>query len=173
MNTNILICAYGPDRTGIVEEISNAALKNEFNILDSRMAVLGDHFSILMLVAGTAAMFDVLKKDASSISGLTVSLKSVSDREIKSDVFEYKVKIVGEDAKGLVHEITKYLKSQNANVLTLDTSRGHAPHSGTQLFRMDILVEAPKNVNVRNFKTGLIELCDRLNMDVDVEQVGR
>jgi glycine cleavage system transcriptional repressor len=173
MDTNLLICAYGPDRTGIVEEISNAALNNNANILDSRMSVLGDHFSILMLVSAPTTSLEALKRDTEKISNLSVSIKAIGIRSVKNDVFEYKVSIVGEDVKGIVHEITSYLKSINSNVITMDTSRGYAPHSGTQLFRMEILLETPKSENVRQFKTGLMDVCDRLNMDVDIEPTNR
>lgn len=172
MESQYLLCAYGPDRPGIVEELSEIALKNNCGISDSRMALLGDHFSILMLLSGPKGGGEALNKGFAAVRGLTVSLKEVLGRKIKADVFEYSIRVVGEDVKGIVHEVTNYLKAQGANVLTLDTSTGHAPHSGTLLFKMDMVVEVPRTANLRSFKTGLISLCDKLNMDVDAEPVG-
>jgi len=172
MQTQYLLCAYGPDRPGIVEALSDIAVRENFSISDSRMAVLGDHFSVLMLLNGPQEGAEEMKKAVAALKGLTVSLKEVRGRSVKDDVFEYSIRIVGEDHAGIVHEVTNYLKARDANVLSLDTSTGHAPHSGTQLFRMDMIVEVPKKANLRTFKSGLTELCDRLNMDVDAEQAG-
>jgi glycine cleavage system transcriptional repressor len=125
-----------------------------------------------MLLSGPQEAAGAVKKAVAALRDLTVSLKEVRERRARDDVFEYSVRIVGEDHTGIVHEVSNYLKAGNVNVLSLDTSTGHAPHSGTQLFRMDMVVEVPKKANLKAFKAGLLDLCDRLNMDVDAEQAG-
>ena len=56
----VVITAVGDDRTGIVNELSNEILNDGGNIEDSRMAVLGGAFSLIMLVTGEQTAIDKL-----------------------------------------------------------------------------------------------------------------
>ncbi|MEK6794671.1 MAG: ACT domain-containing protein [Spirochaetota bacterium] len=172
MDIHYLLCAYGPDRPGIVESLSDIAVKMSFSIADSRMVLLGDHFSVLMLLAGPRENAPGMEKAMHALADLTVSVKEVHARGTKDDVLEYSVRMVGEDSKGIVHGVTTYLKDHRINVLSLDTAVGRAPHSGTPLFKMTMVLEVPKSMNLRELKSGLIALSDRLNMDIDIEPFG-
>jgi len=171
MENQFLISAFGPDKPGIVEELSNMVLKNNCSVADSRMAVLGDHFSVLMLITGEGKNLRSLETDINKIDYLTITFKEVKERKVREDVFVYSIKVVGEDTKGLVHKITAYYKSLGINVINMDTSLTHAPVSGMPMFSMAMQVEVLKETNIRDFKQGLSDLCDRLNIDVDIEQV--
>jgi len=173
MANHYLLCAFGPDRTGIVEELSACILRNRFNIADSRMTLLGDHFSMLLLVSGNASDIDGFSRSAAVIKNLTVQIKDVQPRPLTRDLFEYSVRIMGADTPGLVNSVTRYLKEQGTNVASLESWVTHAPHSGTEIFNMHIVVEVPKSVSFKEFKEGLIQRCDSMNLEVDIEPFSR
>ncbi|MFH0920488.1 MAG: ACT domain-containing protein [Fibrobacterota bacterium] len=173
MASQYLLCAFGPDRTGLVEELSECILKGRFNILDSRMTILGDHFSMLLLVAGNPSGVAGLQEAAGKIRNLTVQFKDVQTRPFSTDRFEYAVRIMGNDTPGLVHAVTGYLKARDANVASMETWMTHAPHSGTEIFNMNIVTEVSRNVSFREFKDGLIRLCDTLNLEAEIEPYTR
>ena len=51
---HLVLSALGPDRPGIVAEVTSYVTERGGNIEDSRMAVLGGEFGVMMLVSGTA-----------------------------------------------------------------------------------------------------------------------
>ena len=51
MRTDIVMTLTGPDRVGIVEELTEALLGVRANVETSRMARLGGEFAVLMLVS--------------------------------------------------------------------------------------------------------------------------
>jgi glycine cleavage system transcriptional repressor len=171
MSEHFLVSALGADKTGLVEELSEAVLENGFSIADSRMAILGDHFSVLMLVTGDKKGEEGLKKRLSTLKSLEITVRQVKPRQALSGVFVYSIRIMGGDTRGIVHSITNYLKSRSVNVAAMETWVTHAPHSGTEVFNMHLTVEVPQHNNIREFKQGLLEICDGLNLDVDMEPV--
>ncbi len=48
----LVLTAVGPDRPGLVSEISSMVLSAGANLEDSRMAILGGEFALLVLVSG-------------------------------------------------------------------------------------------------------------------------
>ena len=48
----LVLTAVGPDRPGLVNEISSLVLAAGANLEDSRMAILGGEFALLILVSG-------------------------------------------------------------------------------------------------------------------------
>ncbi len=173
MANHYIISAFGPDRKGLVDELSSSVFKNHFNISDSRMAILGDHFSVLMLIAGEASNLAGLTAEVNGIKSLAAQVKEVSQRSLSEDRFEYAIRIMGNDAPGLVRSITHHLKTQGANVASMETWIAPAPHSGTEIFNMHIVAEVPGNTSFREFKDSLVKLCDKLNLDVDIEPFKR
>ena len=51
---HLVLSALGPDRPGLVADITHYVTERGGNIEDSRMAVFGGEFGVMMLVSGTA-----------------------------------------------------------------------------------------------------------------------
>ena len=52
MSAYLVVSAIGQDRPGIVDEVSAFVFAHQCNVEDSRMAVLGGDFALIMLVSG-------------------------------------------------------------------------------------------------------------------------
>src|SRR3989338_8780603 len=52
MSNHLVISAVGHDRPGIVDALSQVILENNCNIKDSRMAILGGEFALILLIEG-------------------------------------------------------------------------------------------------------------------------
>src|SRR3989338_9902795 len=65
---HLVITAVGPDRVGLVEQITQFLIKEGCNIEDSKMAVFCGEFTIILLVSGEAAALD---RVAQSLPALT------------------------------------------------------------------------------------------------------
>lgn len=173
MEKQYLICAFGPDRPGIVEELAKTISQHHFNIYDSKMSILGDHFAVLMMIRGEDAYSPLLRERLDGIHYLRITVTELKARERLGDWLEYSITMFGEDQQGIVEKISGYIKSQGGNLITVDTTVSNAPHSGTEFFEMIVKVEVPKTLRLREFKRGLSDLCDSLNLDLDIDPLKR
>ena len=68
---HLVITAVGPDRVGLVEQITQFLLKEGCNIEDSKMAVFCGEFTIILLVSGEAAGLDRIAQSLPSLTNQT------------------------------------------------------------------------------------------------------
>jgi glycine cleavage system transcriptional repressor len=174
MNKYVLLTAIGPDRPGLVDEVSKKLSERGLNIESSRMAVLGGEFAIIMLVSGEAAAADKLAAAASELSGRTglqfFLRPTIAPRQraLASSV-PYRMTVAGMDHQGIVHEVSQALHQFNVNIEALETRVAPAPVSGTPIFTMVASVAVPAEVKVRELRAVLMERADALNVDVEFE----
>lgn len=177
MKKYVLVTAIGPDRPGLVDEVSALVSERGLNIESSRMAVLGGEFAIIMLVSGEEAATEALTAEAAALSsrtGLQVALKPTiapNQRALASSV-PYRLLTSGMDHQGIVHEISRVLHRFRVNIEALETRVEPAPVSGTPIFTMEASVAVPAEVKIRELRAALLEQGDALNVDVEFEPEG-
>ena len=71
------------------------------------------------------------------------------------------------DNPGIVHKLANYLSQHSINIVNMQTNSSHAPHTGTPLFMLDMLVDIPAGKDINQLTDEFTILCDDLNMDVD------
>src|SRR5215831_10117581 len=80
----LVLSALGPDRPGLVAEVTDYLTERGVNIEDSRMAVLGGDFGIILLVSGGADRIAAVEADHEALSdqtGLSVMLRRTKSPE--------------------------------------------------------------------------------------------
>ncbi len=172
MNKNLVLTVTGPDRIGLVEDITKRMITYDANIEASRMARLGGEFAILMMVSVPEQKFDALRE---AMRQLPDEGYKISTRETKRGVSTryvgwnaYRVKVSGADHEGIIHDIAHHLAEQGINIETMDTDVIDAPMSGGSLFTMDAVVYAPPNLKLEVWRDELDEVGDKLNVDTEV-----
>ena len=176
MSAYLVISAIGQDRPGIVDEISAFILAHECNVEDSRMAVLGGDFAVIMLVSGAQQHVHLLADhlpDLRAKSDLTMLSRPAHSPSAPKPlpVVPYLLKAVGMDHAGIVHNIAHLLAGLNINVESAETSTSHSPQTGTPIFAMHMKLTAPANLNPANIRSQLADLGEDLNVDITVEPV--
>lgn len=176
MKTYAVLTAVGPDRQGLVDEISEYLSDRKINIEDSRMAVLGGEFAVLLLAGGPPVAVEQLLTSVEPLekkTGLTFGVKRTrAPGEVSSGPsLLYRLHATSMDHPGIVHQITRLLHVHGINIESLDTRVQPAPHSGTPIFSMDCLVSVPAAVKISELREELYDLGDDLNVDVSFEPV--
>src|SRR4051812_26857610 len=80
----LVLSALGPDRPGLVAEGTEELTERGGNVEDSRMAVLGAEFGILLLVSGTEEKIAAIQRDAEPLAektGLSVLVRPTRSPE--------------------------------------------------------------------------------------------
>jgi glycine cleavage system transcriptional repressor len=168
-NENFLVVsALGRDQPGIVKALSQAVLDCGCNISDSRMAVLGSEFALIMLLSGTwnavAKIEDLLPRLQDKL-GLVITSRRTEARQAPPNIIPYAVEVVAMDHPGIVHDIANFFAERGINVEELYTSSYQAPHTGTPMFSLHMTVGIPGDTSIANVRGEFMDFCDSLNLD--------
>lgn len=174
MQNHFVISALGNNRPGLVHQLSKAVKECGCNILDSRMAVLGGEFAVILLLAGT---WDAIAKIESMIPRLEDSLdltlisRRTEVREKVANLMPYAVEVVASDRPGIVHDIAQFFSSRDINIEELFTGSYAAAHTGTPMFSLHVTISVPTNTSIAALRGEFMDLCDQLNLDAVMEPV--
>lgn len=170
---HLVLTVIGPDKRGTVANITEVVLENKANIKESRMARLGGEFAVLMLLSipennrkNCLDNIELLEDQ-----GLTTFVKQTDFSRL--DKFKgfvpYEISAWGADHEGIVHSIAEYLASERVNVETMDTNVYKAPLTGTPIFSMQAIVQAPAKLTLQKMRTKLQDVGEDLGVDVEVK----
>jgi glycine cleavage system transcriptional repressor len=129
----LVLTAVGPDRPGLVSEISAAIHGAGANLEDSRMAILGGEFALLLLLSGSEAVASAVERSAAAL-GEKLGLRVVSKRTARGlakDFLPYRISVSGFDRPGIVSRVSEILARRGVNVASLESHLAYAPLSGT------------------------------------------
>lgn len=170
-DSNLVISSIGSDQPGIVNQLAKSCAESDCNIVDSRMTVLGGEFAIIMMISGSwdsiAKLEDALPELSKQL-GLTTTAKRTGKRQT-SEAFSYTVNVVALDNPGIVHEIAQFFSSQHINIDDLVTGTYSAPHTGTQMFNLNMLIQVPADTHIASLRDEFMDFCDDRNLDAVIE----
>lgn len=172
----LVISALGPDRPGLVADVTDYLSEHGGNVEDSRMAVLGAEFGILLLVSGTDAEIAAIERDLASVTEKTSlaftsrRTKSPEDHR-RAAAIPCVVTAEALDQEGIVRAVSRALVKVGVNIVSLETTAYEAPVTGSPLFRMEARVDIPSGVTVGKVRKAMDEVAEAENLDIDVRSL--
>ncbi len=169
---HLVITASGEDRVGLVERFSGRITEAGCNIEESRMALLGGHFAIIMLVSGRWDALSRLEARLDALGeelGLAIQYRRTRPVEHKQPLLPYHVEVVAMDHPGIVHSLANFFSRQGINIEELSTDTYPAPHTGTPMFSLHMTVGVPASMHIPSLRSDFLDYCDSLNLDAIFE----
>jgi glycine cleavage system regulatory protein len=171
MQTSLVLTVIGPDRPGIVEQLSDQVLAVGGNWEESRMARLGGKFVGLLRVSVDAALADRL---ADGLRGLVAeNLIVVVEHSSEIDVRDsrmLRLDLVGGDRPGIVRDISQVLARHGVNIEELETEVESAAMSGEPIFHARARVRLPGSTTVDEIRAVLEAMADHLMVDLAFDE---
>ena len=167
MLQSLVFTILGPDRPGVVEQISGCVNDHDCNWLGSRMSRLGGKFAGIIQVEGDAAVLGILSTSLSELKDLTVVVES-GEAEDARDEKTVVVTMLGLDRPGIVREVSRELAARQMNVLDLETNVSKAAMTGDLMFNGRALVALPDHVDLSVLGDRLEEISHSLGVDVEL-----
>src|SRR5690606_26366277 len=124
-----VMTAVGSDRPGLVKAISALIHGSGANLEDSRMAILGGEFALVLLYSGPAEALERVQAGTESLSTklqLQFIIKDTSSPAARP-YRSYRLRVSGLDHPGIVDGVTDVLALRQVNVESLDTRLAHLP----------------------------------------------
>ena len=170
------LSAIGRDRPGIVAGVSGALLQHGANIEDSRMAILGGHFTIMLIVSTPAhADVEALKGDLEKARGRlglgALTVEEVADEHgVTRPEASHVVTVYGADHPGIVHSVASAIADMGVNVIDVATHLVE-DEGRPSIYAMMMEVDLPEDVAADHLEGTLREVADREQLDLSVRAV--
>ncbi len=168
----MVLSAVGADRPGLIEKVASLIHVAGGNLEDSRMAILGGEFALILLFSGHPSSVERVQSGCDVLArelDLTVSLRPTTGQASNRDYLPYRLRVSGMDRPGIVARVSTVLSRHTVNVSALDSSLINAPLSGTPMFQVDCRLQIPSRVGMKALRTDLGSLCEEENLDYSLD----
>ncbi len=174
--TFLVLSALGPDRPGLVAEVTEFLTERGANVEDSRMAVLGAEFGILVLVSGTPEQIAAVEQGAPALAdktgiGVIVRRTKSPEEHRRAAVIPCVVTAEAIDQEGIVKSVARALAAVGVNIVSLETTAYEAPVTGSPLFRLEARIDVPQSTGIGKVRKAMDEVAERENLDIDVRSL--
>lgn len=168
----LILNALGPDRPGIVGQVTGHLHAAGANVLDSRMVNLRGQFAIILLIEAESVSLEKLRQSLPTLAekiGLRLTLTDAAPAATPVKGIPFKLKTYSLDQPGIIHKISDLLREQGVNIEELSARQESAPFAGDPLFLMEMRLTIPPTVSIQQVRSKVQSLCDTLNCDLDFE----
>ncbi|MCP3674715.1 MAG: glycine cleavage system protein R [Gammaproteobacteria bacterium] len=172
MENYLVVSVLGADKPGIANELSTISSENCCNVVDSRMAVLGGEFAVIMMIAGSwnsIAKFETALGVLEKKEGLMTLVKRTEMPLNKSNLMPYGVQVISVDSPGIIKDISTFFSSQSINIENLQTDSYKAPHTAAPMLVINMTVNIPVSMHIADLRDRFTSFCDDLNLDASIE----
>ncbi len=158
----VVLTALGPDRPGLVQQLAEVIHGAGANLEDSRMAILGGEFALIVLLAGSD---DSIRRVSDRFSafesqvGLRVSLKPTTRPAPSADGLRFALRVDAEDRPGILAAVSAPLRRHGVNVASLESRVENAPLTGTPMFRIVADLHVPTRHAASELRADLEATC--------------
>ena len=170
MNKYMILFAVGKNRLGIVDEVSSYLYERNANIIDSRMAVMGGHFTITCLFFCSSEEVESIQSNLKDLNdfGLATSLHEADnpDSMQTEDSIPLKLEVISMDHPGIVQHVVHILKEHDICILSLETEIKAMPHTGGPMFDLNLEAIVPKSQSMTKVKDELNEMASEMDLDL-------
>lgn len=174
MKQHLAISAIGPDRTGLVHDLTRVISECGGNISESRMVSLGNEFAMVLLVAGNWHSLAKLETELNRFAadaGLTLHLQRTDPRNARTDLLPYSIDAVCLDQSGVVAALAGFCSSRGIDIAEVATRTYPAAHTGALMFSVQLVVNVPSRLHLAHLREEFMEFCDARNLDAILEPV--
>lgn len=173
MTNYLVVTAMGSDRPGIVSKLARLASDCECDIVDSRMALFGNEFTLIMMVSGSWAAITRIENSLPQLSvelELLTVMKRTSKHTPQNYVHRIEVSFNGQDQRGTMKRITQFLADQS---LDLAAVRSHADEISPTERRQQVFlaINIPENVELDKLERSIQQLADEMSLECSIKRM--
>lgn len=115
----LVVTAMGLDRPRLVSKLARLASDCDCDIVDSRMALFGNEFTLIMMLSGSWASITKIESMFPSLSvelELLTVMKRTSKHTPQNYLSRLEVRFTGKDQRGTIKRITQFLADRSLDL---------------------------------------------------------
>jgi len=169
MRDTLVLTILGPDRTGLVESVSDRIAAIDGNWEESRMARLAGQFAGILLVTVDATRTDQLVASLRGLesAGLQITVRPTA-RVTPDAGMHVRLEVTGQDRPGIIRDVSHVLAERSINVEEIESEVTSAAMSGEHMFAARARLFAPPGTDLADLRARLERLAGELIIDLAV-----
>ena len=173
MTHQLVVTAMGVDRPGIVSKLTRLASECDCDIVDSRMAIFGNEFTLIMLLQGSWSAITKIESTLPNLS-LELELMTVVKRTSKHTPTSYasriEVSLCGQDKRGTMKSITEFLADESLDLASL---RSHAEEDaqGNPYQQIDLAINLPTEFDIQQFEQKIQQIAKSIDLSCSLRHM--
>ena len=169
----LVVTAVGPDRPGLVDELTGYLMEAGGNLADSRMVNLRGQFALILQVEAPDAATGRALAEGVVAAGEKIGLYVSAVAEDPSAAapatgLVFRLRTYAMDQPGIVHRITHLLHNRGINIEELQTRLEPGSYDGAPKFAMELRMTVPAAVPINELRQELQDLCNTLNCNLEI-----
>lgn len=169
MNQHLVITAVGTDRSGICNQVVHHVTHSGCNIVDSRIALFGSEFTLIMLLSGSNAAITRVETTLPLLGqehDLITMMKRTSPHTLSDNSYMVEVFIESDDKPGLTEQLTQFFASKeiglsSLSAQTINKDKIQAPQDQ---FHIAISASVDSGCNLMQLQEDFNALCKELQV---------
>ena len=170
MSQYLVLTAMGAGRTESVSELTKLASECGCNIVDSRMAVFGLEFTLLMLLDGDNRAINKIEAKLPALAvelELITMMKRTSGYEPLDLTQHYRAEYAGIDQTGILKATTAFFANRNLDISSLKSKI----NPETNIMSAHILFALTKNTAIEELENSFLQLCEQIGVQGCIKEV--
>ncbi|QRK04321.1 hypothetical protein JQX13_29115 [Archangium violaceum] len=171
----LIVTAVGPDRPGLVADLTRHVYDVGASLADSRMVNLRGHFALLALIEGPpeslASLRSKLESEGTGMGLRLEMYEAAAATSSASGRVPYRLKVYSNDQPGIASRVTALLRQHSINIEELETRIESAPFAGTPLFVLEGVITLPQGTSARRMREELATLGEKIGCDIDLDPI--
>ncbi|MCR9941041.1 glycine cleavage system protein R [Vibrio owensii] len=169
MKQHLVLTAVGTDRPGICNQVVKLVTQAGCNIVDSRIAIFGNEFTLIMLLTGNASNVTRVETQLPLLGqehDLITIMKRTSAHELLDNSYTMEVFIESEDRIGLTEKFTQFFADKQIGLdsLSAQTISKSKVQLDADQFHIAITASVSSDCNLMQLQEDFDELCNTLNV---------
>ncbi|GAA5189233.1 glycine cleavage system protein R [Ferrimonas gelatinilytica] len=173
MKQFLAVTAMGTDRPGIVNELAKLTATCDCDIIDSRVAIFGEEFSLIMLVGGdyaaVARLENELPEAAAALELMTIC-KRTSAHHAPDVTARLVIEFEGEDKRGTMRQITQFIADQGLDLAGF-SSHAHKGEGNSGLQQVEVRINATAEVDLDQLEHQLQALAQTMSLRCTIRRM--
>lgn len=166
--TSLIVTLVGPDRHGIVSQLSERAQRFGANWAASRLTRLAGEFAGTVHLEVPHQQADALATALQELSssGLQVVVARSAGASVPASLRAVELELVGDDRIGIVSTLTRLLAERSVSIENLHTEIVRSGVSGKQTFKIGAHLLLPATLSVDALRQELGALAHDMTLDI-------
>lgn len=169
MTQHLVITAVGTDRPGVCNQVVELVTQSGCNIIDSRIALFGNEFTLIMLLSGSTNTITRVETTLPLLGqehDLITMMKRTSTHDHQDNAYTVEVFIESEDKVGLTEKFTQFFADREIGMASLSAqtiSKSKVQLDNDQ-FHIAITASVDSECNLMQLQEEFDALCALLNV---------
>ncbi|WP_375751043.1 glycine cleavage system protein R [Vibrio sp. HN007] len=169
MSQHLVVTAVGTDRPGIVNKLVHLVSHLGCNIIDSRIALFGNEFTLIMLISGNSNSITRVETSLPLLGqehDLITIMKRTSPHEEVNSSYTVEIFVESEDRLGLTEQFTQFFADRNIGLesLSAKTIEKEKLNLTCDQFQISMTAAVDAECNLMQLQEEFNQLCEKLGV---------